>query len=181
MKINVSTDDLDKLMKELEGMSHAAKRNLNAAIVDTATEAREVLVKATVSPRDNRWLKDIAIKWVVVRTPNGAAVVNAHEHAAYLEWGTGIYNEGPGHKGLIYPRQMRHSAWAARYREKTGKEPPKILSWIDPVTKERVFARYVKGMKPVRMVRDNMPELLRILEENVNLAVVRTAEGRPYG
>lgn len=179
MKFGIKLDGFDEMLRQIENVAELAESNLEAAVDDTALEVREILVDETRSPKSGKRV-DIGQYWRVVKNGKSVWVINSSEFAAYLEFGTGIYNEGEGLRDYITPRAPRHSAWADRYRAKHGKEPPRVLSWVDPVTKERIFARRVKGMRPVRMVRNNMPEFREILENNVKAAVKATVRGERY-
>jgi HK97 gp10 family phage protein len=60
-------------------------------------------------------------------------------HARFVHEGTGLY--GPK-KQLIFPKRAR------------------VLSWVDPASNQRVFARYVRGMRPRPFLKD----ALRVLD-----------------
>lgn len=67
----------------------------------------------------------------VRQTSDGFEVFSDLEYAPYLEYGTGLFvAAGHGTPGRIVPTTK------------------KALSWIDPKTGKRVFAKSIKGMKP---------------------------------
>lgn len=179
MRWGIHGDGFDGLIRGLSRMGELGESNLKAAMVDTATWTREELKQATKAPKKGG-LADVADLWRVDLEPKGASVVNPAEIAVYLEFGVGIYNEGPGHKGYIVPRQARNSAWAQRYRARTGKEPPKVLAWKDEATGKMIFAKKVKGFKAVRMVRNNLPRIGLALAQALNTAATRTLRGERY-
>lgn len=169
----------DQIIKGLNNMGKIGERNLQAAIMDTALWSREELKQATKAPRKGE-LASVADLWRVDKEPHGASIVNPSEIAVYLEWGVGLYNEGPGHRGWIVPRMARNSFWANNYRTRTGKEPPKVLSWIDEDTGKRIFAKKVKGYKAVRMVRKNLPRITKAFGVALNTAATKTMRGEIY-
>lgn len=171
-------DGFDGLIRGLSQMGELGERNLKAAVVDTASWTREELRKATVSPRKGGQA-DVADLWRVDLEPKGASVVNPSEVAVYLEFGVGLYNEGPGHRGYIVPRNARDSAWAQRYRAKHGKEPPRVLAWKDDSGKWH-YAKKVKGYKAVRMVRNNLPRIGNALSHALTTAATATIRGERY-
>lgn len=83
-------------------------------------------------------------------------VANDTSYAAFVNYGTGLY--GPEHH-WIYPKTA------------------KALSWVDPISGRRVFARRVRGIKPQYMIESAAakleatlpivvePELLKFKEE----------------
>lgn len=183
VKLGVEFDGLSAVINDLAAFGALGESNLMAAGLDTAAEAREVLVKATVSPATGAAAK-AARFWRIVRNGKTVAVLNANEIAAYLEWGTGIHNEGPGLKDKIRPRRSLSrfgQEYADRLMAVKGEQAPRFLSWIDKRTGKRVFAREVEGMKPVRMVRSNVPALRRLYEHNATEALKATIRGVKYG
>lgn len=180
MKMGVDILGLEGLEKLVQQAGPLFHKNLQAAMVLTAYDSREILREATKAPKAGG-LASAAEHWEVVPELNGASVLNTDEKAAYLEFGTGIYNEGPGHKGMIVPRRDRVSGYAGKYKQATGKEAPRFLSWIDPKTGKRIFARKVKGFKGIAMVRGNLPKLREVFQHRAMDSIDATLEGRTYG
>lgn len=179
MRWGIHGDGFDELIRGLSKMGELGERNLMAATLNAAGKTEKILKDATIAPKKGGQA-DVADFWRIELEPKGASVVNPSEKAVYLEFGVGIYNEGPGHKGYIVPRQARNSAWAQRYRAKHGKEPPRVLSWVDEDTGKRIFARKVKGFKAVRMVRNNLPRIGLELAGELNAAATHTLRGERY-
>lgn len=160
MNLGMGFDD-DGLIDELQQQDTLLERNAKLACVDAAMEAREFLRNATVGPKSGAVAK-VAELWRVEETQDGADTFNPSEIAAYIEYGVGIFNEGPGSKEEIVPRRA------------------KVLSWIDPQTGKRRYAKRVKGYKGTAMLRTNMDHLMGIGVRNLEEAAQATLEGRSY-
>lgn len=161
MRFGIEMGGLDDLMAEFAAMPELAKQNTVNAMVIAANDARNVLRDATKGPRSGRVSREVGEAWTVVPDPTGASVINTHEIAAYLEFGVGIYNEGPGLKGPIVARKGK----ALRF-EIDGKV---------------IFVRSVKGFKGVAMVRSNFTRLKKLAHTHLDRAAQYTAEGQLYG
>lgn len=153
-------DDVEAVMQQV---TQLAQQNAVAAMLNLANDARNVLRDATKGPRSDRVSAEVGRAWEVIPEPTGASVVNTHPIASYLEFGVGIYNEGPGLKGPIRPRNGR-----------------KFLRWVDSQGDVH-FARSVKGFKGVAMVRGNWANLQRLAKAHAERAAQFTSEGRAYG
>lgn len=150
--------DLDTLLHQIPAL---AQQNIVNACLLAANDARNLLRDATKGPRSGRVSQEVGEAWTVVPEPTGASVINTHEVAAYLEFGVGIFNEGPGLKGPIVPRRG------------------KFLRWVGDDGKVH-FARKVKGFKGVAMVRGNWENLQRLARQHAENAARFTSEGRAY-
>lgn len=165
MRFATDVKGLDEATNLFNWMPQLAQRNAVNACVAMAHDARNLLRDATKGPKSGKIaggeLGEVAEAWTVIPEPTGASVINTDPIAGYLEFGVGIYNEGPGLKGPIVPRKGK----ALRF-EIDGKV---------------VFARSVKGFKGVAMVRGNWENLKRLARQHAEDAAKFTSEGRTYG
>lgn len=162
MRVGIDIQGSVSVGKEIDGIPTLADRNMINAAVICAVDARNLLRDATKGPKSGRVAREAAEAWTVVPEPTGASVINTNIIAAYLEFGVGIYNEGPGLKGPIKPRFA------------------KVLRWVDDQGNVH-FARSVKGFKGVAMVRSNWENLKQLAKAHAEDAAAHTAQGIVYG
>ena len=105
-------------------------------------------------------------------------ITNRQKHAIIAEFGSGIYNEGKGSKGLIYAKKADSliipvsSHYAKKYSLDIAEEAkanaakhPAIMSKIKskmPGIIGFIFRKSIKGMRPIRMVRNAIPKIEKI-------------------
>lgn len=115
-----------------------------------------------------------------------AHITNRQKHAIVAEFGSGIYGEAPGApKSIIYPRNAKAliipvlSHYSNNYsseveqeaRQNAAKHPDIMgkLAGSRPGLIGFIFRYSMKGMKPIRMVRDSMPDIERKMQDELQL------------
>lgn len=154
-QFEVNLPDSLKRFLDLEPMKAAVARG----IMRTALDAVELLAEAT--PVDTG---DTRRRWQVSKVPTAddpsAVVSNDSEVALYLEYGTGIYSDFPG-----APRQV--------IKPKNGK----ALGPVNWMGANGVYFAWVRGMRPVMMVRRNLGRIRQMLIDNVNAEIRSLLDG----
>lgn len=169
---------LDGVEKLFQAQGPLFEHNLGAAMVAAAYDAREIVHDATRGPVSGK-IASAAEHWQVVPDGKGVALINSDEKAAYLEYGVGIYNEGPGSIRQIEARRNTRYGHATRYFYATGKEAPHFLRFKGKDGRW-VFVKKVDGFKGVAMVRNNWPRIKELTQHRILDAVDATLEGRRY-
>jgi hypothetical protein len=136
---------------------------------------------------DRNWAKLVgSISSTLGRTSGDieARITNRQRHAVVAEFGSGIYNDGDGPKVPITPKTAKallipvSRKYMDKLRSETrleafenAKKHPDILAKVKtkmPGVVGFLFRKSVKGMKPMRMVRDSIPIIAPRLEKDLS-------------
>lgn len=124
-----------------------------------------------------------------------ARISNRQKHAVIAEYGSGIYGEGPNAtRAPITPKkagallipvstvyQNRVSFSVMDEARTNAARHPDILSKIKgkmPGIIGFIFRSSIKGMKPIRMVRDSLPQAQTVLESEMASAITNKGAAR---
>jgi hypothetical protein len=124
-----------------------------------------------------------------------ARITNRQKHAVVAEYGSGIYGEGPNAPrtpitakkadALIIPvstvYQNQISPAVMDEALANAERHPDILSKIKgkfPGIIGFIFRNSIKGMRPIRMVRDSLPKAQTVLESELATAITNKGASR---
>lgn len=112
-----------------------------------------------------------------------AHITNRQKHVVVAEFGSGIYGEGPGSRKPITPNGAKallipvSTKYAKKLHPVTlqeavenAKKHPDILSKVKsqmPGVVGFLFRTSIKGMRPIRMVRDSIPKAERVVNNEI--------------
>lgn len=192
----VKFDGMDGLIKDMLSLSGAAENEIERAIKDTTAEAMRIIQQATPVGRTGAarggWSMRFPSKLSGEVTTNSKVLW-------FLEWGTGLFGEGEGARRAKYKiAPVRAKALAFQwgkaeglglstsihkmgtdakgrtlYRSKAGNATISKKNAADLVVRRFVMH---PGIKPVAMVRGNLPRIRAIFEANVQAAADRVTE-----
>lgn len=150
---------------------------------------------------NNKTYKNLAQAWVAAvkggQNPGAsigvgdveAVMSNRQKHSVVAEFGSGIYSEGGGKGGVIVPRTADaliipvSNKYLGKLKPETiaeaqnnARKHPDILNKIKgqmPGVIGFIFRTSMKGMRPIRMVRDSMPKVEQILQNEIQAGFQR--------
>lgn len=142
-----------------------------------------------------RFLTELAASGAADGDTLEARISNRQKHAVVAEYGSGIYGEGPNAtRAPITPKkadallipvstvyQSRISSSVMDEARANAKRHPDILSKIKgkmPGIIGFIFRSSIKGMKPIRMVRDSLPQAQTVLESEMASAITNKGAAR---
>lgn len=186
----IRTDGIDELMADLLEFGKLGEQNLNTAVKRTTGEAGRMIIDATPGSQKREWDIRFPERMVGEVTTNSRIM-------HFLEFGTGLHTEAPDGKRAKYKIAPRF-AKALAFQGSGGKAF-QVASRLDgravyrskagnmTVDKRRaasmVVVKYVMhpGIKPVRMLRNNLKRIEEAYEQNLEAALDATVKGERLG
>lgn len=188
---SVTFEGLDKLVSDMREMVQDADKELEAAVKDTTAEAMRLIVQAT--PRGPNG----AGAWSMSFPSRLSGLVSGNNRVLwFLEWGTGLFTEaedGKHAKYKITPKNGKALSfhWAGysgghmfQFASRVKDRKPIYRSAKGNGTVNKKLAgnmtlfKFVMhpGIKPVGMVRGNLPRIREIFQLNTEAAADRIIE-----
>ncbi len=189
-EFKITTDGIEEFMADLLEFGELGEANLGAATKRTTGEAYRMIVDATPGSQKREWDMRFPEKMVGEVSTNSKIM-------HFLEYGTGLYTEaadGKRAKYKIAPRFAKALAFQG-----SGGKAYQVASRLDgravyrskagnmTVDKRRaanlVVRNYVMhpGIKPVRMVRNNLARMGQAYDEHLQAALDATVKGERLG